>query len=103
MNTSQALSVPNSTKTYTTGGRRSSRILANNRHTREDMTRLPRTESVHVRLTREDLRMLQRAASTAWPEMDQTDSGLVLALAKRSALEILQGQAGQSAPPAKGK
>lgn len=49
-----------------------------------------RTLQINVRMSSEDLALLQKAAATQWPGVDLTTSTIVLSLAKRSAEQILR-------------
>jgi hypothetical protein len=48
-----------------------------------------RSEQLNVRMSPEDLALLQKAASALWPGLQLTNSTMILALAKRSAEEVL--------------
>ena len=51
-----------------------------------------RTAQVNVRLTPEDLEIMQQAAAKVWPGVPITKSTLVLTLARRAAEDILKGK-----------
>jgi len=48
-----------------------------------------RTLQINVRMSNEDLALLQKAAAVLWPGVELTTSTIVLSLAKKAALEIL--------------
>jgi uncharacterized protein (DUF1778 family) len=48
-----------------------------------------RTLQINVRMSNEDLALLQKAAATLWPGVELTTSTIVLSLAKKSAEEVL--------------
>jgi uncharacterized protein (DUF1778 family) len=48
-----------------------------------------RTLQINVRMSNEDLALLQKAAAALWPGVELTTSTIVLSLAKRSAEQIL--------------
>jgi uncharacterized protein (DUF1778 family) len=49
-----------------------------------------RTVQVNVKMSEEDFQLLQRAASSLWPDAILSNSGIILGLARISAKEILQ-------------
>ena len=51
--------------------------------------RMKRTTQVNVKMNEEDFALLQKAAEKRWPDAILTNSGIVLALAKISARQIL--------------
>jgi uncharacterized protein (DUF1778 family) len=51
-----------------------------------------RTLQINVRMSSEDLALLQKAAAAQWPGIELTTSTAVLSLAKRAAEEILRGK-----------
>jgi hypothetical protein len=50
---------------------------------------MKRTVQVNVKMTEEDFTMLRKAAEKRWPDAVMTNSGIVLALARISAKQIL--------------
>jgi len=50
---------------------------------------MKRTIQVNVKMSEEDFALLKRAADKHWPDAVMTNSGVVLALARISAREIL--------------
>jgi len=50
---------------------------------------MKRTIQVNVKMTEEDFSLLRKAAEARWPDAVMTNSGIVLALARISAKEIL--------------
>ena len=50
---------------------------------------MKRTVQVNVKMTEEDFAMLRKAAEKRWPDAVITNSGIVLALAKIAARDIL--------------
>ncbi len=50
---------------------------------------MKRTVQVNVKMTEEDFRLLRRASEKRWPDAVITNSGIVLALAKIAAREIV--------------
>jgi uncharacterized protein (DUF1778 family) len=48
-----------------------------------------RTMQVNVRMSSEDLSLLQKAAAEQWPDLELTTSTIVLSLAKKAADQIL--------------
>jgi uncharacterized protein (DUF1778 family) len=48
-----------------------------------------RTLQINVRMSNEDLALLQKAAGVLWPGVELTTSTIVLSLAKKAAGEIL--------------
>lgn len=50
---------------------------------------MKRTTQVNVKMTEEDFAMLRKAAEKKWPDAVMTNSGIVLALARIAAREIL--------------
>ena len=48
-----------------------------------------RVLQINVRMSVEDLALLQKAAAAQWPGVELTTSTIVLSLAKKSAQEIL--------------
>jgi hypothetical protein len=50
---------------------------------------MKRTIQVNVKMTEEDFTMLRKAAEKKWPDAAMTNSGIVLALARIAAREIL--------------
>ncbi len=50
---------------------------------------MKRTVQVNVKMTQEDFSLLRKAAEKRWPDAVMTNSGVVLALAKIAAREIL--------------
>jgi hypothetical protein len=55
---------------------------------------MKRTVQVNVKMTEEDFNLLQKASDKHWPDAVMTTSGIVLALARIAAKEIL-GKAGK--------
>lgn len=53
---------------------------------------MKRTVQVNVKMTDEDFEFLRKAAEKRWPDAVITNSGIVLALAKIAAREILGGK-----------
>ncbi len=53
---------------------------------------MKRTVQVNVKMTEEDFTMLRKAAEKEWPDAVMTNSGIVLALARIAAREILHGK-----------
>ena len=51
--------------------------------------RMKRTTQVNVKMNEEDFALLQKAAEKHWPDSILTNLGIVLALAKISARQIL--------------
>ncbi len=51
---------------------------------------MKRTIQVNVKMTQEDFELMQKAAEKRWPDAVLTNSGIVLALAKIAAREIIQ-------------
>lgn len=49
-----------------------------------------RTLQINVRMSAEDLALLQKAATVQWPGVELTTSTIVLSLAKKAADQILQ-------------
>lgn len=54
-----------------------------------DSRSMKRTVQVNVKMTDEDFSALKRAADAKWPDAVMTNSGIVLALARIAAREIL--------------
>lgn len=54
-----------------------------------DTQGMKRTVQVNVKMTEEDFGLLRKAAEKRWPDAVITNSGIVLALAKIAAREIL--------------
>ena len=52
---------------------------------------MKRTVQVNVKMTSEDFALLRKAAEKKWPDAVLTNSGIVLALARIAAREILGG------------
>ena len=50
---------------------------------------MKRTVQVNVKMTEEDFRLLRKAAEKRWPDAVMTNSGIVLALARIAARQIL--------------
>jgi hypothetical protein len=50
---------------------------------------MKRTVQVNVKMTAEDFALLQKAAEKRWPDAIMTNSGIVLALARIAARQIL--------------
>jgi hypothetical protein len=50
---------------------------------------MKRTVQVNVKMTEEDFSLLQKASDKHWPDAVMTNSGIVLALARIAAKEIL--------------
>jgi len=50
---------------------------------------MKRTIQVNVKMTEEDFALLRRAAEERWPDAVMTNSGIVLALARIAAKEII--------------
>jgi len=50
---------------------------------------MKRTTQVNVKMTEEDFALLRKAAEKRWPDAVMTNSGIVLALARIAAREIL--------------
>jgi hypothetical protein len=53
---------------------------------------MKRTTQVNVKMTEEDFTLLRKAAERRWPDAVMTNSGIVLALARIAAKEILGGR-----------
>jgi hypothetical protein len=51
-----------------------------------------RTLQINVRMSNEDLALLQKAAVSLWPGVDLTTSTIVRSLAKKAAEEILRAK-----------
>jgi hypothetical protein len=51
-----------------------------------------RTLQINVRMSNEDLALLQKAAGAFWPGVELTTSTIVLSLAKKAAEEILRAK-----------
>lgn len=51
---------------------------------------MKRTVQVNVKMTEEDFKLLQTASEKKWPDAVMTNSGIVLALARIAAKEILR-------------
>ena len=51
-----------------------------------------RTLQINVRMSNEDLALLQKAAKARWPDLELTTSTIVLSLAKKAAEQILQAR-----------
>ena len=49
-----------------------------------------RTLQINVRMSNDDLALLQKAAGALWPGLELTTSTIVLSLAKKAAEEILR-------------
>ncbi|MFQ5664641.1 MAG: hypothetical protein ACE5HL_12520 [Terriglobia bacterium] len=47
---------------------------------------------MNVKMSQEDFDLLRKAAAKRWPDAVMTNSGIVLALAKIAAREILKGR-----------
>ena len=54
-----------------------------------DTGSMKRTVQVNVKMTEEDSKLLHKAAERRWPDAVMTNSGIVLALARIAAREIL--------------
>ena len=50
---------------------------------------MKRTVQVNVKMTQEDFDLLKKAAEKRWPDAVITNSGIVLALAKIAARDVL--------------
>jgi len=50
---------------------------------------MKRTTQVNVKMTEEDFALLSKAAEKRWPDAVMTNSGIVLALARIAAKEIM--------------
>lgn len=50
---------------------------------------MKRTIQVNVKMTEEDFALLRKAAEKRWPDAVMTNSGIVLALARIAAREIV--------------
>lgn len=50
---------------------------------------MKRTTQVNVKMSPEDFNLLKKAADKRWPDAVMTNSGIVLALAKIAAREII--------------
>ena len=50
---------------------------------------MKRTTQVNVKMTEEDFALLRKAAEKRWPDAVMTNSGIVLALARIAARDIL--------------
>lgn len=50
---------------------------------------MKRTVQVNVKMTEEDFSLLRKAAELRWPDAVMTNSGIVLALARIAAREVL--------------
>jgi hypothetical protein len=50
---------------------------------------MKRTTQVNVKMTEEDFALLRKAAEERWPDAVMTNSGIVLALARIAAKEIM--------------
>ncbi len=57
---------------------------------------MKRTVQVNVKMTQEDFDLLRKAAEKKWPDAVMTNSGIVLALAKIAARQILSRARGKS-------
>jgi uncharacterized protein (DUF1778 family) len=55
-----------------------------------DTRGMKRTIQVNVKMTSDDFDLLQKAAEKKWPDAVITNSGIVLALAKIAAREVLK-------------
>jgi hypothetical protein len=55
-----------------------------------DTKGMKRTTQVNVKMTSEDFDLLRKAAEKKWPDAVITNSGIVLALAKIAAKEVLK-------------
>ncbi len=53
---------------------------------------MKRTIQVNVKMTEDDFALLRKAAEKRWPDAVMTNSGIVLALARIAAREILGGR-----------
>ena len=51
-----------------------------------------RTLQINVRMSNDDLALLQKAAGALWPGVELTTSTIVLSLAKKAAEEILRAK-----------
>jgi len=51
---------------------------------------MKRTIQVNVKMTQEDFELMQKAAERRWPDAVITNSGIVLALAKIAARDIVK-------------
>ena len=51
---------------------------------------MKRTVQVNVKMTQEDFDLLRKAAEKRWPDAVMTNSGIVLAMAKIAARDVLQ-------------
>jgi len=54
----------------------------------EDMTK--RTKSITLKMTEADYRLIIEAANKVWPEAVLTDSAMVLGMARRAALQVME-------------
>ncbi len=50
---------------------------------------MKRTTQVNVKMTQEDFTLLRKAAEKRWPDAILTNSGIVLALAKIAARQVV--------------
>lgn len=55
------------------------------------MKHAKRTLQVNVRLSQEALELMRQAAQQSWPDVPLSNSTLLLTLAQKQALEILDG------------
>jgi hypothetical protein len=53
---------------------------------------MKRTVQVNVKMTEEDFALLRKAAEEHWPDAVMTNSGIVLALARIAARDMLTGK-----------
>jgi len=53
---------------------------------------------VNVRLSAEALELMRRAAEQTWPDVPLTNSTLLLTLAHKQALQLLDGRSGAKRP-----
>ncbi len=54
-----------------------------------DTGRMKRTVQVNVKMTEADFQLLRKAAEKRWPDAEMTNSGIVLALARIAARQVL--------------
>jgi len=53
---------------------------------------MKRTIQVNVKMTEDDFALLRKAAERKWPDAVMTNSGIVLALARIAAREVLKSK-----------
>lgn len=57
---------------------------------------MKRTIQVNVKMTEDDFKLLKRAAEKRWPDAVMTNSGIVLAMARIAARDMLSTEPGAS-------